>query len=130
VNRHGDVNDPETPRPLLTLAEFFEGNDAADSIGCNLIPPPEPGEFHELLTRIAARKDVAEVRVQVTMFDEPDWPFSDTVWIITSADPREVATWFEDRIRPDRCSAGWPKRMAMESCPVPAGMQLVACWWD
>ncbi len=27
VNRHGDVNDPATPRPLLTLAEFFEGND-------------------------------------------------------------------------------------------------------
>jgi len=37
VNRHGDVNDASTPRPLLTLAEFFEGNDVVGSIGCNLL---------------------------------------------------------------------------------------------
>ena len=27
VSRHGDVNDPRTVRPLLTLEEFFEGNE-------------------------------------------------------------------------------------------------------
>src|SRR5215475_10089248 len=32
VTRHGDVNEPTTPRPLLTLAEFFEGNEV---ICCN-----------------------------------------------------------------------------------------------
>jgi hypothetical protein len=91
VNRHGDVNDPDTPRPLLTLAEFFGGNEVVGSIGCNLIPTPTPAEFHLLLSRIAARRDVGDVRVEVTMFDDPDWPFSDTVWIITSATAEEVA---------------------------------------
>ena len=79
VSRHGNVNDPATPRPMLTLAEFFEGNETIGSIGCNLIPTPPPAEFYTLLKGIAARADVADVRVQVTMFDDPEWPFSDVV---------------------------------------------------
>lgn len=31
VSANGDVNDLATPRPLLTLEEFFEGNDASGS---------------------------------------------------------------------------------------------------
>jgi hypothetical protein len=129
VTLRGDVNDPATPRPLLTLAEFFEGNDVVGSIGCNLVPTPAPQEFHEALNRIAARPDVIDVRVQVAMFDDPAWPFSDTVWIITSAQPDEVIEWFDAAIRPDRCDSGWPD-YAIEPCPVPAGMQAVQCWWD
>ena len=130
VNHLGDVNDPATPRPLLTLAEFFDGNDVVGSIGCNLIPTPTPAEFHELLQRILTRPDVDDVRVQVTMFDAPEWPFSDVVWIMTSADPQEVVTWFEDEVRPDACSVGWPRNVAIESCPVAPGMRPVACFWD
>lgn len=83
VNRNGDVNDPNTARPLLTLTEFFSGNEVDGSIGCNLNPTASPSEFHELLAVISRRHDVAEVRVQVTMFDDPEWPFTDTVWVIT-----------------------------------------------
>src|SRR4051812_2163266 len=102
VNRLGDVNDARTPRPLLTLAELFEGNAELGSIGCNLDPTPEPAEFHHLLRGIAALPGVADVRVQVTMFDDPEgWPFSDTVWVITVAGPEEVAGWFGEAVRPD-----------------------------
>ncbi len=130
VNRQGDVNDPETPRPLLTLAVFFEGNAVVGSIGCNLIPTPTPAEFYSLLSRIAERGDVGDVRVEVTMFDDPDWPFSDTLWIVTSASAEEVAAWFEESVRPDACLVGWPEGVAMEPCQVPVGMQPVGCWWD
>jgi hypothetical protein len=130
VNRLGDVNDPATPRPLLTLEEFFEGNDVIGSIGCNLIPTPTPAEFYEVLSQIRRRADVADVRVQVTQFDSPEWPFSDVVWIVTRADAHEVATWFDEPIRPDRCSAGWPDYATMEPCAVPRDMQPICCWWD
>jgi hypothetical protein len=130
VNRHGDINDPATPRPLLTLQEFFEGNEITGSIGCNLVPTPTPAEFYELLKRVAARPDVVDVRVQVTAFDVPEWPFSDLVWIVTSADPQEVIEWFEESVRPEKCWAGWPERVAIEPRFVPPGMQPVACWWD
>ncbi|MCI0681209.1 MAG: hypothetical protein L0Y71_03820 [Gemmataceae bacterium] len=130
VNRNGDVNDLATPRPLLTLAEFFEGNDVVGSIGCNLNPPPKPATFHDLLKRIAARPEVADVRVQVTMFDDPAWPFSDTVWIITSAAPEHIAGWFEEEMRPDDCRRGWPPGVKVEPYALPAGMEAVRCFWD
>jgi hypothetical protein len=130
VSRHGDVNDPTTLRPLLTLDEFFEGNEVIGSIGCNLTPTPEPAKFYDLFKRIAARPDVADVRVQVTMFDDSDWPFSDTVWVITRAGSEEVAGWFDEAVRPDECWSGWTEGVAFEPCPVPPGMRPIACWWD
>ncbi len=131
VNRNGDVNDPATMRPLLTLPEFFEGNDDFGSIGFNLSPPPGPTAFFDVLREIASRADVADVRVQISIFDDPElWPCSDTIWIITSAAPNEVAEWFDVAIRPDACSAGWTNDVLFEPVQVPEGMQAVACWWD
>lgn len=131
VRRHGDPNVAETPRPLLTLAEFFEGNFYTGSIGCNLNPTPEPAEFRSLLQEIASRPEVADVRVQITMFDDPEgWPFSDTVWVITRASPEEVASWFGGDVRPDDCWRGWTEGTKFEACSVPAGTSPVACWWD
>ena len=126
----GDINDPCTPRPLLTLAEFFEDNDAVGSIGCNLVPTPTPAEFYRKLKHIEERPDVYGVRVQVTMFDDPQWPFSDVVWVITSAKPQDVVDWFDDAMRPDACLIGWPGQQPMEPCPVPIGMSPIGCWWD
>jgi hypothetical protein len=130
VNRNGDVNEMDTPRPLLTLTEFFSGNDFVGSIGCNLIPTPTPFEFYRFFETLLDRPDVADVRVQVTMFDTPEWPFSDTVWVITSAAPDEVARWFPEETRPDECSVGWTEGMTFEPYVLPEGMHPVACWWD
>lgn len=130
ANRSGDPNDEETPRPLLTLQEFFDGNDVSGSIGCNLDPMPEPQQFHEMLQGIASRPEVADVRVQITMFDDPEWPFSDTVWIFTSASPESVASWFPEEWRPDDVQSGWANGAKYESVVVPAGTTPVACWWD
>lgn len=128
--RNGDPNEPSTPRPLLTLDEFFDGNTVAGSIGCNLDPTPTPAEFRELLESIRVRADVADVRVQITMFDDPDWPFSDTVWIITSAPPEQVRSWFPQELAPDDLWADFPADQSFEECKVPAGHRAVACWWD
>ena len=130
VNRNGDVNNAATPRPLLTLAEFFEGNEVIGSIGCNLIPTPESAEFYELFKQIALRPEVADVLVQVTMFDNDEWPFSDTVWVITSATPEQVVEWFEEAVRPDQCWQGWTDGFSFEPYQIPKGMYAIACWWD
>lgn len=131
VQRNGDVNELDTPRPLLTLAEFFEGNDQIGSICCNLDPTPTPSEMYALLQRIASRPDVADVRVQIMMFDDPEgWPFSDAVWIMTSASPETVAQWFDEAVRPDDCKQGWTDGVSFEPYSVPKGMHPVACWWD
>jgi hypothetical protein len=130
VNRNGDPDDVDTPRPLLTIDEFFDGNTSVGSIGCNLPQAPLPSVFYDLFKRILARDDVADIRVQVTAFDDPDWPFSDTVYIMTTASPEDVASWFDTGFAPDAVSEGFNPGVTYESYVVPAGVRPIGCWWD
>ena len=129
VSRNGDVNERDVPRPLLTLEEFFEGNDVVGSICCNLAAAT-PVDVYRVLREIRERPEVADVRVQITMFDDPAWPFSDTVWVITSARADAVRRWFPDDLTPDDCSEGWSSGVELEPVAVGAGMRPVGCWWD
>ena len=129
VNRLGNPEDPRTPRPLLSIDEFFDGNDVVGSIGCNLDSEPSPGTFYAIFQAIAQRPDVKDIRVQITAFDDPDWPFSDTVYIMTSATPEEVATWFPEELKPDETWDGFVDQK-YEPYTVPNGTQPIACWWD
>ena len=130
VTRLGHPDSPDVPRPLLTLKEFFDGNDVVGSIGCNLEGSPAPARIHELLKEIAERPEVEDVRVQITLFDEPTWPFSDTVFIMTSASPEVVESWFPENLRPDDMGVGFPEGVAFEPYEKPPGTAAILCWWD
>jgi len=132
INRNGDINDSETPRPLVTLEEFFEGNSDYGSIGYNFYPDqPSPSEFYSLFRSIRERSDVAEVLVEVSQHEVPDeWPSTDTVWIITTASPDAVRAWLGQRFQPDEVFEGWTEIIRREDYPVPEGMKPVGVWWD
>ncbi len=130
VTRNGHPDADGTPTPLLTLPEFFDGNTVDGSIGCNLTPIPTPAEFRDVLEPVLARDDVADVRVQITMFDEPEWPFSDTVYVLTSASLDDVQGWFPEGLEPGDVREGWDDDMSFEPVEVPSGTRPVACWWD
>lgn len=130
VNRNGDIEDRATPIPLLTLEEFFSGNNVAGSICCNVDPMPRPSEVFSALLAIRARPDVSDVRIAITMFDDPEWPFSDTAWVLTNATEDEVCSWFPREFRPDECGTGWTPGSSFEPCPMPDGTVAISCWWD
>ncbi|HZN37279.1 MAG TPA: hypothetical protein VFD82_00665 [Planctomycetota bacterium] len=131
INRLGTIGDPKTPVPLVTLEEFFEGNDDPGSIGCNLPDPVQPSVFYALFKAIRSRPGVADVLVQVTMHDDPQmWPFSDTVWVVTSASDADIKKWVPERLLPDELVDGFPKDRPMEKCSVPEGMRAVGLWYD
>lgn len=129
---NGNPEDRKVPTPLLTLEEFFEGNEEAGSIGCNLDSYPEPSEFFSLLTGIRSKPEVSDVRVQITCLDDPwkQWPFSDTVWIITSVDPENVKSWFPVHLAPSECWQGWIERTLYEPIEIKYGHLPVAAWYD
>ena len=144
INRNGDINDPDTPRPLLTLEEFFEGNDDYGSIGCNFHQgQPAPSEFYALFLQIRERPEVENVLVEVKQQEMPDeWPFTDTVWIITSATAESVREWLGKRFAADEYVIGWDESaicwpeeeqavvQTLEPYPVPHGMQPIGVFWD
>ena len=68
VKRNGEFYDENTPIPLLTIPEFFEGNDVVGSIGCNLENAPHPNQIAEVLKAIKERHDVVEVYIQTVSY--------------------------------------------------------------
>ena len=121
----------DVENPMLSLEEFFEGNDDGSSIWCNLEDQPEPDEVYAFLKTIRARPDVANVYIMVTQHDGPgSWPFSDTIWVVTSALSDEVAEWLPDKYMPDEIWEGVPDHFKVERVSVPDGMRLVALWYD
>jgi hypothetical protein len=67
--------------PLVTIEQFFDGNDDLGSIGCNLHPHPGLEVFRRTLKTIEACRDVSAVWVQIYDTDEGDWPFSENVLV-------------------------------------------------
>ena len=130
VNRNGEFYEKGTPTPLLTINEFFEGNDIVGSIGCNLEGEPHPSELKTILQNIKNQADVFEVYIQITEMDDPDWPFSDTAWVITTATDKEIAKFFPDKLAPNEIWEGFIEGNNYESIEIPKGNKLFACWWD
>ncbi len=126
----GDVNKKRKDLLLVTLESFFEGNDDQGSIWCNLESEPTPADTFKVLKSIRDRNDVADVRVMVTQYDgeEDEWPFADTVIIVTSQSVSIVEKWFGDDFAPDEVAIEDFSRA--QRIPIPAGMNAIAAWWD
>lgn len=134
VNANGDINDPTTPRPLVTLEEFFGGNNDYASIGYNFYPEqPSPQEFYKVFLEIRDKPEVYDVRVQVNDQSELGaWPATDTIWIITSEKAETVESWIPELFHPDDVIIGFSSDAPYqyEDYKIPEGMQAIGIWWD
>ena len=83
---------PEAPRgdAIVTIDEFFTGNEDLGSIGCNLSRHPGLAIFRKRLEEIKARPDVEAVWLKIYDWDEGDWPFSENVIIQGRIEEDEV----------------------------------------
>ena len=116
--------------PLVTLEDFFEGNDDLGSIGCNLMEHPGIAFFYDQLKAIREREDVSHVLVGIYEVEESDetmWPFSETVYVTTSEDPENVFEWFSP-LQPD--SVGRDMTGAKNLPKIPDGHEICVAWWD
>ena len=68
--------------------------------------------------------------VQITEMDDPEWPFSDTVWVITTAEEKDIRPYFPEILAPDEIWEGFLEGMIYEKIDVPITYKALACWWD
>lgn len=130
LERIGDINDFTRPRPLVTLEEFFEGNDDPGSIGYDLPDGPSPPEFYAFLSTLRGHAEIADVRIEVKDLEDSDgWPSTDTVWFVTSLTQAGLEGHFDERVRPDEWLR-YPPRHPVEPLRIPPGMQGIAAWYD
>jgi hypothetical protein len=127
-----DMNKPPVPCPVVSLEDFFEGNKDLGSIGPNLTDHPGIPKFYEVLKGIRAKDNVQDVLVEVSDIDEQfgPWPFSETVYILTSASKEEVSKWMEP-LQSDDIFEGWSSKKTPSAAPkLKDGMKVYAAWWD
>jgi len=92
LDRIGDPLDELKPHPLVTLEEFFIENDDPESLGdyarSKLF---EPQSFFAALVAIRACDGFHDIRVEILpKLSAAGWPYSDTVWIVSNFDRREL----------------------------------------
>ena len=123
---------PGGPWPLVTLEEFFSGNDDFGSIGCNLSPLPGPQFFCEKLKEIRGRSNVQDVLVEIMEVVEEDlsaWPFSDRVYIFAHASHDEVSRW-ASKLQPDAIGEGFTNGKPGQAPDLEPGVRTYWLWWD
>ena len=123
-----DPYDVRQPNPVVSLEDFFTGNNDPRSIGAELIPHPGVNQFHRILLEIRSRDDVQDVLVRIEKVDDL-WPYSDVVYVITSAPIEEVKAWFI-ALRPSGVREGHysEKRLAPD-LDIEPGMRIVLAGW-
>jgi hypothetical protein len=120
------------PVPVVTLEEFFTGNDDLGSIGCNLMEHPGTGAFYETLRAIRSRPEVQDVLVGIYEVEEADesmWPFSEHVYILTSAPQTEIESWMV-ALQPDEIGQGYTFGTPRAAPELKPGMHPWTAWWD
>ena len=131
---HVEALDADAPTlPVVPAARFFDGNDDDASIAANLVEHPGVARFRAVVSAVEARREVQAVLVAITDLmadDEGSWPYSDTLYVLTSADPATVRSWLAE-LGPDEVDAGFDGDDAPPGAPEPApGMAPVRVWWD
>ena len=130
IRSQRDFKDYKAPDPIVSLEEFFDGNEDPGSIGCNLTKHPGLDRFYAELKAIRERPDVQDVFVAIHEIDQDTtWPFSECVYILTSARPQEVAAWVKP-LQPSEVSEGWLYGQPPKAPKLKDGMQVISCWWD
>lgn len=118
------------PGPTVSLEDFFKGNDHVGSIGCNLSEHPGVDRFYRAFERIRSRSDVQDVLVEIKdLVDEHSWPFTDTIFVLTSMDQLELEKLVAE-LNPDEVGQ-FPQTAIPTDLPVlKNGMKVLGVWWD
>jgi len=115
-------------RALVTIAEFFDGNDDLGSIGCNLNEHPGMDHFRKILGHLENRPDIEQIWMQIYDLEEGDWPFSENVIVIGTIPLSEVERLTES-LQPSEISElqfNWAPTRAKNV----NGHRYINLWWD
>ena len=130
VNQICDPNAPG-PIPVVSLEDFFIGNDDMGSLGCNLLDHPGINHFYEIFNKLESQENVYQVLVGIMEIEEdhPEmWPFSERVYVITSASIEELSNSVQT-LQVDEIAEETEFEL-LPSPQIPNGYKNYCLWWD
>ena len=119
--------------PAVSLEAFFSGNHEDGSFAANLTAHPGAQGMYTVLERIRSRADVQDVLVLVRYWSvesEPEWPYSDAAFILSSASAEEVLGWWPESLAPDEILTEIHQGQTSVLPQPKPGMSVYLAWWD
>ncbi len=118
--------------PALVPAErFFDGNDDAASIGCNLAKHPGIERFREVLMGLLRRPDVRSVSLVISDPDpgEEYWPFTDLALVAGDIPDLELRRTLAP-LKPDEVGPAEDGDFVPEAVLAGLGPRVLAVRWE
>jgi hypothetical protein len=121
-----ELAEQEEPQ-IVPIERFFDGNDDAAAIGCNLMEHPGMNVFRDVLTGLLRRSDVQAIYAQIAELDpgEDSWPFTDTIVVVGTITPDDL----REAVSPLQPTDVGSDRDFNELARKHGGRALVV-WWD
>lgn len=114
---------------VVTIDEFFEGNNDPGSIGVNIYPnQPTPNDFYNKFKELKALNTIDDIYVRISDL-EGEWPYTDTVYVITTLNKDELAKLLSP-LQPDEIYKGWMYKKPINAPKVLKGFSVYSVWWD
>jgi len=115
----------------VPLDVFFDGNDDRASIGCNLgQAQPSIPEFYRTLAALRDKPEVQDVMVRIVDADDDNsWPFSDTIYVISSLSQSEIESALKN-LSFSEVGPGWMYGKPLSATDTRAGFTTYSVWWD
>ncbi|AZC19080.1 hypothetical protein [Pseudomonas sp. CMR5c] len=122
--------------PLVTLDEYFQGNDQEQSIAPNQweFGRPSIARIHAHFKALEQRPDVQGVYVGLHQewgeaLESDDWPAAENIHIYSSA-PLAVAEQWIEGLEADGIGEGWPYGKHAGAPEPRAGYHVYTVYWD
>ena len=137
VKKYNLLNFPNLKEPtLISIDEFFDGNNDEASIAPNLIEKPKVSEYYKVLKKISENPKVTASFVklnEVMIYDDGklndnEWFFSDMIYIIGDLTKEEIKEATKS-LKPDEVE--YDEEMLMQEIdPKYKDKKVVYIWWD
>ena len=109
----------------ISVKDFFNGNYVQGSFAANACTDEiDVREFCEIFKEIEKKENVKEVYIEICDVNvEEEWPYSDTAFVVTTANEDEIKAWFKDAF-PSEID----ENVSVEK--LESGYKLYCLWWD
>ncbi|WP_298338399.1 hypothetical protein [uncultured Algibacter sp.] len=115
---------------VVSLEDFFDGNNDRASIGPNIhIDQPSPQEFYQYFSELKKSEKVDDILIRIQDVEDLDWPFTDTVYIISELSTEELKSKLTD-LKPDEIYDEWMYGKPINAPEIKDGFSIFSVWWD
>jgi hypothetical protein len=115
---------------IVTIEDFFEGNDDFGSIGCNIYPDqPSLSDFYKRFKGIKQNESVDNIYIRIADIDDGIWPFTDTVYVISNLKIDQIKELLVD-LRPDEVYEDWMYGKPINAPELRPDMKVYSIFWD